>query len=471
MQAKIFFGSEEATKDEWIEIKNPFKEKIVSMYSKCDENDAKKALLVAKEAFKQTKNSTLNQRIKWLEDVASKLEEKKDEFAKTITNEVGKPIKFSIIEVERCIETIKLTISAVIELSGETFNSDAMPSGKKTISLYKRVPCGVVVAITPFNFPLNLVAHKIVPALAVGNTVVLKPTPEAPLIAYKFTKLFIQSEFAIKDALSIVYGDSKVGSALVSSEIPRVISFTGSVAVGKIITKNAGIKKVALELGGNAATFIEKSSDIKEAALKCAAAAFYNSGQVCISLQRIYVQDEVYREFAKLLVEETNKLTIGDPYEKDTFIGPLINQEAINRAKNWVKSAIGEGAKVLCGNKAEDKVFYPTVMGNVKDDMMIICEEVFAPIVSLIRVKDFDEAVKKINNSPYGLQYSIFTNDLNLTKRAIDEFECGGVVVNDIPTLRFDIQPYGGVKLSGTSREGPKFALEEFSDIKSVVIC
>ncbi len=471
MQAKIFFGSEEATKDEWIEIKNPFKEKIVSMYSKCDENDAKKALLVAKEAFKQTKNSTLNQRIKWLEDVASKLEEKKDEFAKTITNEVGKPIKFSIIEVERCIETIKLTISAVIELSGETFNSDAMPSGKKTISLYKRVPCGVVVAITPFNFPLNLVAHKIVPALAVGNTVVLKPTPEAPLIAYKFTKLFIQSEFAIKDALSIVYGDSKVGSALVSSEIPRVISFTGSVAVGKIITKNAGIKKVALELGGNAATFIEKSSDIKEAALKCAAAAFYNSGQVCISLQRIYVQDEVYREFAKLLVEETNKLTIGDPYEKDTFIGPLINQEAINRAKNWVKSAIREGAKVLCGNKAEDKVFYPTVMGNVKDDMMIICEEVFAPIVSLIRVKDFDEAVKKINNSPYGLQYSIFTNDLNLTKRAIDEFECGGVVVNDIPTLRFDIQPYGGVKLSGTSREGPKFALEEFSDIKSVVIC
>ena len=471
MQAKIFFGSEEVTKDEWIEIKNPFKEKIVSMYPKCDENDAKKALLVAKEAFKQTKNSTLNQRIKWLEDVANKLEEKKDEFAKTITNEVGKPIKFSIIEVERCIETIKLTISAAIELNGETFNSDAMPSGKKTISLYKRVPCGVVVAITPFNFPLNLVAHKIVPALAVGNTVVLKPTPEAPLIAYKFTKLFIQSEFAIKDALSIVYGDSKVGSTLVSSEIPRVISFTGSVAVGKIITKNAGIKKVALELGGNAATFIEKSSDIKEAALKCAAAAFYNSGQVCISLQRIYVQDEVYKEFAKLLVEETNKLIIGDPYEKDTFVGPLINQEAINRAKNWVKSAIEEGAKVLCGNKAEDKVFYPTVMGNVKDDMMIICEEVFAPIVSLIRVKDFDEAVKKINNSPYGLQYSIFTNDLNLTKRAIDEFECGGVVVNDIPTLRFDIQPYGGVKLSGTSREGPKFALEEFSDIKSVVIC
>ncbi len=471
MQAKIFFGSEEVTKDEWIEIKNPFKEKIVSMYPKCDENDAKKALLVAKEAFKQTKNSTLNQRIKWLEDVANKLEEKKDEFAKTITNEVGKPIKFSIIEVERCIETIKLTISAAIELNGETFNSDAMPSGKKTISLYKRVPCGVVVAITPFNFPLNLVAHKIVPALAVGNTVVLKPTPEAPLIAYKFTKLFIQSEFAIKDALSIVYGDSKVGSTLVSSEIPRVISFTGSVAVGKIITKNAGIKKVALELGGNAATFIEKSSDIKEAALKCAAAAFYNSGQVCISLQRIYVQDEVYKEFAKLLVEETNKLIIGDPYEKDTFVGPLINQEAINRAKNWVKSAIEEGAKVLCGNKAEDKVFYPTVMGNIKDDMMIICEEVFAPIVSLIRIKDFDEAVKKINNSPYGLQYSIFTNDLNLTKRAIDEFECGGVVVNDIPTLRFDIQPYGGVKLSGTSREGPKFALEEFSDIKSVVIC
>ena len=471
MQAKILFGSKEVIKDEWIEIKNPYKNKIVSMYPSCDEEDAKKALLVAKVAFKETKHTKLSQRVKWLEDVADRLQAKREEFAKTITDEVGKPLKFSLIEVDRCIETIKLTISAVIELHGETFSSDAMPSGKKSISFFKRVPAGVVVAITPFNFPLNLVAHKIVPALAMGNSVVLKPTPEAPLAAYKFAKLFYESRYAVKDTLSVVYGDAEVGSALVSSDIPRVISFTGSVPVGKIITKHAGIKKVCLELGGNAATFIEKSCDIEDAAKKCAVASFYNSGQVCISLQRIYVHEDIYDKFANVLVDETKKLTIGDPYDKETFIGPLISLDAVMRAKSWVESAIKEGAKLLCGNKNQERIFYPTILGNVTDDMKIVCEEVFAPIVSLVKVKDFDEAVKKINNSPYGLQYSIFTNDLTLTKRAIEEFECGGVVINDIPTLRFDIQPYGGVKLSGTGREGPKYALEEFSDIKSVVVC
>jgi len=471
MQAKIFFGSKETIKDNWIEIKNPYKDKVVSVYPQCDENDAKKALVIAKEAFEETKKTNLSQRIQWLDDVAKKLQEKREEFAKTITDEVGKPIKFSLIEVDRCIETIKLTISAAIQQHGETFNSDAMPSGRKSISFFKRVPVGVVVAITPFNFPLNLVAHKIVPALAMGNSVVLKPTPEAPLCAYKFAKLFYESKFAIKDALSVVYGDAEVGSALVSSDIPRAISFTGSMPVGKIITKTAGIKKVCLELGGNAATFIEKSSDIKNAAKKCAVASFYNSGQVCISLQRIYVQDEIYDKFAKELIDETKKLTVGDPYDKDTFIGPLITQEAVFRAKSWVESAIKEGAKLLCGNTNKERIFYPTVLGEVTDDMKIVCEEVFAPIVSLVRVKNFDEALSKINNSPYGLQYSIFTNDLHLTKRAIREYECAGVVINDIPTLRFDIQPYGGVKLSGIGREGPKYALEEFSEIKSVVIC
>ena len=471
MDAKIFFGSSEETKNEWREIRNPYKNEVVSRYPLCDKNDAKKALDIAQKAFKDTKNSLLNQRVKWLEDVAIKLQEQKEDIAKTITDEVGKPIQFSLIEVDRCIETIKLSVNAAIDLEGEMINTDAMPSGRKTISFYKRVPAGVVVAITPFNFPLNLVAHKIAPALIAGNSVVLKPTPEAPLSAYKFAKLFINSPYAIKDALSVVYGDAEVGSTLVTSDIPRVISFTGSVPVGNIIIKSAGIKKVSLELGGNAATFIQKSADLKTAAQKCAIGSFYNSGQVCISLQRIYVQDEIYDEFAKLLTQEAAKLKIGNPYEEDTFLGPLINEDAAIRAQNWVESAVKEGAKVLCGNKKEGKIFYPTVMGDVTDEMKIVCEEVFAPIVSLVKVKDFDEALTKINNSPYGLQYSIFTNDLNLTKRAIEEFDCGGVVINDIPTLRFDIQPYGGVKFSGIGREGPKFALEEFTEIKSVVIC
>lgn len=471
MQANMFLGTKEVIKDEYIDRVSPYLNEVVSKSAKSSVEDTKEALEIASSAKKKAKDTPLHQRINWLLDVAKKLQENREDIAKTITDEVGKPIAFSRIEVDRCIETIKITANEAMNLGGELFNSDAMPSGKKSISYFKREPVGVVVAITPFNFPLNLVAHKLAPALVAGNTVVLKPTPEAPLTAYKFAKLFIESEYATKNALSVVYGDADVGGTLVSSDIPRVISFTGSVPVGKIIMKNAGIKKVALELGGNAGTYIDKSADLSLSANRCAFGAFINSGQVCISLQRIYVNEKIYDEFAQNLKIETEKLKVGSPYEDETFISSLINEEAVQRAKSWVESAIDEGAKVLTGNKADGLIFYPTVMTEVTDEMSIICEEVFAPIVSLVKVKNFDEAVVKMNNSPYGLQFSIFTNDLSLTKRAIDEFECGGVVINDIPTLRFDIQPYGGVKLSGVGREGAKFALEEFTEIKSVVIC
>jgi acyl-CoA reductase-like NAD-dependent aldehyde dehydrogenase len=384
---------------------------------------------------------------------------------------VGKPISFARVEVERCIETLTLSAETMRTMHGETINTDAMASGKKTLSFFRRESVGVVVAITPFNFPLNLVAHKLAPALVAGNSVVLKPTPEAPLTAYKFAKLFIESEYAIKDALSVVYGDAEVGSALITSDIPRVISFTGSVPVGNIITKSAGIKKVSLELGGNAATYISKSADLDLAAQRCALGAFVNSGQVCISLQRIYVNADIYDEFALKMAQETKKLIVGSPYEDDTFMGPLIDDEASQRAMSWVESAIEEGAKPLLTPKHEDRMFYPCVMADVRDDMAIVCEEVFAPIVSLVKVDDFDDAKPRMNNSPYGLQFSIFTNDLTLTKRAISELDAGGIVINDMPTLRFDIQPYGGVKLSGVGREGPKFAIEEMTEIKSVVIC
>jgi acyl-CoA reductase-like NAD-dependent aldehyde dehydrogenase len=327
------------------------------------------------------------------------------------------------------------------------------------------------VAITPFNFPLNLVAHKLAPALVAGNAVVLKPTPEAPLTAYKFAKLFVESEYAIPDALSVVYGDAEVGSALITSDIPRVISFTGSVPVGAIITKNAGIKKVSLELGGNAATFIDTSADLDLAAERCALGAFVNSGQVCISLQRIYVHKDIYDTFAKKMAEATKKLVVGSPYEDDTFMGPLIDDEAAIRAMGWVESAIEEGAVPLLPPRRDGRMFYPCVMANVTDDMAIVCEEVFAPIVSLVKVDDFDDAYPRMNNSPYGLQFSLFTNDLKLMQRAIYELDAGGIVINDMPTLRFDIQPYGGVKLSGVGREGPKFAIEEMTEIKSVIIC
>ncbi len=469
--AKIFFGSDEVAKEHISDRVSPYSGEVVSTAPICTKHDAIKALQIAKEACAGAKKSTLSQRCNWLLDVASKLREQKEDIAQTITDEVGKPIAFARIEVERCIETVTLSAETMRTMHGETINTDAMDSGKKTMAYFTREPVGVVVAITPFNFPLNLVAHKLAPALVAGNAVVLKPTPEAPLTAYKFAKLFIESEYAVKDALSVVYGDAEVGSALITSDIPRAISFTGSVPVGEIVTKSAGIKKIGLELGGNAATFISDSADLDLAATRCALGAFVNSGQVCISLQRIYVDASVYDEFATKMANESKKLVVGSPYDDDTFMGPLIDAESCKRAMDWVQSAIDEGAISLLEPKIDGRIFYPCVMADVRDDMAIVCEEVFAPIVSLVKVNGFDDALPRMNNSPYGLQFSVFTNDLDLTKRAICELNAGGIVINDMPTLRFDIQPYGGVKLSGVGREGPKYAIEEFTEIKSVVIC
>jgi len=471
MDAKIFFGSCEATAENFSERKSPYSGEVVSRAPICSAEMATKALKIAQNATKAAKAATIAQRCNWLLDVAQKLRENKEDIAKTITDEVGKPIAFARVEVERCIETVRLSAETMRTMHGETINTDAMPSGKKTTAFFSRVPAGVVVAITPFNFPLNLIAHKLAPALVAGNAVVLKPTPEAPLTAYKFAKIFIESEFAVPDALSVVYGDAEVGSALITSDIPRVISFTGSVPVGAIITKGAGIKKVSLELGGNAATFIDASADLDLAAARCALGAFVNSGQVCISLQRIYVHKDIYDTFAQKMAAATKKLVVGSPYEEDTFMGPLIDDEAAARAMGWVESAIEEGAVSLLEPRREGRMFYPCVMANVRDDMAIVCEEVFAPIVSLVKVESFDDAIPRMNNSPYGLQFSIFTNDLRNTQRAIEELDAGGIIINDMPTLRFDIQPYGGVKLSGVGREGPKFAIEEMSEIKSVIIC
>ncbi len=471
MQAKIFFGSQEAMTDTNSERVSPYSGDVVSNAPICSVDDALKALKIAKEATKEAKASTLAQRCSWLLDVAQKLRDNKEDMAKTLTDEVGKPIAFARVEVDRCIETVTLSAETMRTMHGETINTDAMASGKKTIAFFTREPAGVVVAITPFNFPLNLVAHKLAPALVAGNAVVLKPTPEAPLTAYKFAKMFIESEFAVPNALSVVYGDAEVGSALITSDIPRVVSFTGSVPVGNIITKSAGIKKVSLELGGNAATYISATADLNLAATRCALGAFVNSGQVCISLQRIYVHADIYDAFAMKMAEETKKLVVGNPYEDETFMGPLIDDASAERAMKWVESAIEEGARPLLPPHREGRMFHPCVMADVRDDMAIVCEEVFAPIVSLVKVENFDEAKEKMNNSPFGLQSSLFTNDLRLVQRAISELEAGGVVINDMPTLRFDIQPYGGVKLSGVGREGPKFAIEEMTEIKSVIIC
>lgn len=470
MDAKVFFGSNEYENGIWEERISPYDGKVVSRSVQCSADDVDKAMNIAQSACKATRESTISQRCNWMHDVANKIEANCEDFAKTITDEMGKPIAIARTEVSRACETIRLAAETMRTMHGETMNTDAMPSGAKTIAFFKRVPVGVIAAITPFNFPLNLVAHKLAPALVAGNTVVLKPTTECSLTAYKFAKIIIESPYAIKDALSVVYGHAEVGTAMVKSAIPRKVSFTGSVPVGEFITKNAGIKKVSLELGGNAATYIDSTADIDMAAARCSLGAFSNSGQVCISLQRIYVHADIYDAFAEKLVEESKKLKVGSPYEEDTFMGPLINDDAVERATNWVESAKSEGARAILEPVVEGRMFTPCIMADVTDDMKIVCEEIFAPVVSLVKVDSYNTAVKKINNSPFGLNFSIFTNNIQTMKKAIDDLEAGGVIINDMPTLRFDIQPYGGMKLSGIGREGPRFAIKEMTEIKAVII-
>lgn len=472
MKANLYYGSTCKDKEQQKEVHSPFDGRVVSTFCVCSATDAKEVLTCAREASLHVKQIPLHQRMNWLLDVAQKLEGEREKIAHIITDEVGKPIAFSRVEVDRCIETIKLSANAMLHVNGETFDTTAMPSGKKSLAFYKREPVGVVLAITPFNFPLNLVAHKIAPALVAGNAVILKPTSQAPRTAYELVKLFIESPYAPKDALSLIYSGEGVNDALITSDIPRVISFTGSVGVGREIMQKAGIKKVALELGGNAASYIDISANLTLAAKRCAVGAFINSGQVCISLQRIYVHESIYESFAKALVEETKSLHVGSPYDAQTFIGPMVNEDAVKKAKRWIQSAIDEGAKPLCGFTCNGLLFEPTIMADVTEQMQIVCEEVFAPIVSLIKVRSYEEAKEKMNASDYGLQYSIFCNDLAMAQRAIDELEAGGIVINDIPTLRFDLQPYGGIKQSGIGKEGPYFALmDDYTQIKSVVIC
>jgi acyl-CoA reductase-like NAD-dependent aldehyde dehydrogenase len=400
-EARILFGSTEESRETLIERKSPFNGKVVSRYPVCSAEDARRALEIARGAASRAAATPLHQRIAWLEDVAARIRENSEEFARLIVDEIAKPIHFARIEVQRCAETLDLTAKELAAFGGETIQSDAAPSGRKALAYYRRVPAGVAVCITPFNFPMNLIAHKIGPALGVGNSVVLKPTPEAPLTAYKLAKLFIDSEYAVPDALSLVYGDAEVGSALVRSPIPRVVSFTGSVPVGKIITSEAGIKKVSLELGGNAATYIDRAADLENAAAKCAFGSFYNSGQVCISLQRIYVHEDVYEVFAEKMAEETKKLKVGSPYENETFMGPLIDEDARHRAKSWVASARNEGATILVGGDEIDGIFPPTVVTDVTDGMKIVCEEVFAPVVGQFAAHFQPVALHKIHGTQY----------------------------------------------------------------------
>jgi acyl-CoA reductase-like NAD-dependent aldehyde dehydrogenase len=354
-------------------------------------------------------------------------------------------------------------------MTGEVIPMDAAIGGENRMGLVKRQPLGVVGAITPFNFPLNLSLHKIAPAIAAGNTIVFKPAEKTPVSAYKLVKLFEEAGLP-NGVLNLVMGTGDVGGSLVTHEKVHLISFTGSLVVGKKIRETAGFKKVTLELGSNSPNIIFEDANLQEAVTGLVKGAFAFSGQVCISAQRIYVQKKVYDTFLEQYIKETKALKIGDPAEEETDIGPMITEKEAERAKLWIDDAVEKGAKIEVGGERKGAILSPTIMTNVDRTMKNVSEEVFAPIVSVIPFNTEDEAIGLANDSIYGLQAGVFTKDIDRALRVAEQLEMGGVWINEISTYRQDNIPYGGVKKSGIGKEGVKYAIEDMTDLKFIGI-
>jgi len=431
-------------------------------------DDVARATKAAKAAFATWGETPAWKRSQILHKTADGLHARQDEIAETIAREAGKAWKYAVAEVQRSVETFSFAAEEAKQIHGETIPMDASAFGEKRIGFYLRTPMGVVGAITPFNFPLNLVAHKVAPALAAGNTMVLKPAHETALTAVKLGEV-LEAAGLPKGVLNIIHGEGRiVGEALVRDPIPAKLSFTGSPPVGAHIMAVAGLKRVTLELGNNSGTIIEPDAELDKAVPRCVASSFANSGQICISLQRIYVHQQVAEEFIARFVKATAALKVGNPLDRDCDVGPMITQVAAERAEQWIKDAVAEGARALIGARREGRMLWPTVLVDTRPEMKVMCEEAFAPLVSIVTYCDFDEALRLLNDSPYGLQAGIYTQDIRKAFAAVQKVDVGGMMVNDTSIFRVDHMPYGGNKLSGIGREGVKFAIEEMTNLRMV---
>jgi acyl-CoA reductase-like NAD-dependent aldehyde dehydrogenase len=422
----------------------------------------------AAEAFGSWSVTPSHQRSAILARTASLIAERADAFTERIAREAGKAWKHAASEVARSVETFTFAAEEAKRLHGETVPMDASAFGEGRVGFYLRAPLGVVAAITPFNFPLNLVAHKVAPALAAGNTVVLKPAEETPLTAAAMAECL--REAGLPDGvLNLVFGDGPTtGEALVVHPLPAKVSFTGSPPVGAHILKHAGLKRVTLELGNNSGTIVEPDANLDVAVPRCVMAAFANAGQVCISLQRLYVHRAIAVTFLERFLALTRAQKVGNPLDRDCDVGPMVSDEAAERAESWIREAVAEGATLLEGGRREGRLVWPTVLGNTRPDMKVMCREAFAPLVSVVVYDDYEDALRMLGDSPYGLQAGIYTQDLRKAFRAVAALDVGGVLVNDASIFRVDHMPYGGNRMSGIGREGVRFAAEEMTNVKFV---
>ncbi len=465
----MLIGKKWVDKDERIDVRNPYDDKLIDTVPAGDVADVEAAFQAAEEGFKINRNLPVHERISILYKTAEIIRSRQEDFAKIIASEGSKTIKEARKEASRCIDTIMISAEEARRVVGETIPFDSREGSENRLGYYYRFPIGIIVAITPFNDPLNLVAHKVGPAIAGGNSVVLKPATVTPLSALKLGEAFIEAGLPWK-ILNIVTGKaSKIGDALVTDPRGRMISFTGGTEAGLDITKKAGLKKIGMELGSNSPVIVMDDADLPQAAELSVSGAFWAVGQNCIGVQRIYIHEAVYDEFEKMFIEYTKKIKVGHQLDEDTDMGPMITEGEAARVEEWIKEAIQAGAEILTGGKREGTLFEPTVFRNMPDTAKLNCEEVFGPVVNLYKVSSLDEAIKLSNSVIYGLHGAIFTRSLDNAFKAIKGLDVGGVMVNDSTDYRIDMMPFGGVKWSGLGREGIKFALLEMTEPK--VVC
>lgn len=466
----LWINGEWVETEKYDELQAPFDGEVIAKVARATPEQVTQAINCAHTAYKKFKTVTAYERSKILYKVSEIMESRKEELVKILALEAGKPMRAARGELDRTIATYLFAAEEAKRSTGETVPLDAAPGVTDRFGWTKRVSLGVVSAITPFNFPFNLVAHKLGPAFAVGNAVVLKPASQTPISSIVMAEIF--KEAGLPDGmLQIVTGSgSELSDPLVTNPLVKKVTFTGSSAVGLKIKEKVGLRKVTLELGSNAGLIIEPSAPIEKIVDRCVEGAFGFAGQVCISLQRIYVHSSIAEQFTKAFVEATEKLVVGSPLDENTDVSAMINPKEVDRIKEWVDSAIGEGAKVATGALFTKRTLKPTVMVNVKPNMKIVCQETFAPIVSIVSYETLQEAVSLVNDSDLGLNAGIFTMNIEDAMFAAEELEAGAVIINDIPTFRTDNMPYGGVKMSGYGKEGIKYAVEEMSDMKFITI-
>ncbi|SDI93357.1 aldehyde dehydrogenase family protein [Alteribacillus bidgolensis] len=448
---------------------SPYSGEEIAQVAMGDEEQTKEAVTAAYNAQDIIGKMPAYQRAEILENAVTLLKERSLEAAEIISLESAKPIKFAKAEVARTIETYKFSAEEAKRVYGETLPMDAAEGGIGRFGYTVREPLGVIGAITPFNFPLNLVAHKVGPAIAAGNPIVLKPASQTPLSALFIGEIFKEAGLP-EGVLNIVTGPgSAVGETIVKDERVSMVTFTGSPSVGIGIRNKAGLKKTTLELGSNSALIVDKDIDIDTLIDRCIMGSFSNQGQVCISLQRIYVHEDSYDTFINTFTEAAKKLHVGDPLDAKTYVSSLISKKETDRVLKWIKEAESKGAVVLTGGSLQDGILEPTIITEASSDLKVSCQEVFGPVVVVNKVKTVSEAIKLVNDSRYGLQAGIYSSSLENAATASRELQVGGVIINDVPTYRVDHMPYGGLKESGTGREGIRYAVEEMTEMKLVV--